>query len=577
MRQGQQHQKRMRGRNNNNRKGPNQLNRSFESNGPDVKIRGTAAHIAEKYVQLARDAQSSGDPVSAENYLQHAEHYTRLLGRVLDELGIRRAVLAGHSMGGRLVTQLAAADPDRAIAVVLIDAVVGDCWDRLIKLSRFAPPVMIGLGVLVVASIVGFILAEKRAEEPVLPLRLFANPTFTLASAVGLVVGVAMFGSVTYLPLFLQVVSGATPTESGLQMVPMMGGMLFTSILSGQLISRWGRYRIFPIIGTAVMAVGLLLLSYMDSETSVARASFDMLVLGLGLGLVMQVLVIAVQNSVDYSELGVATSGVTLFRLIGGSLGTAVFGAIFAAGLARHLERMLPPGLGSGMATDGGAGLSPGMIAALEPGLRTIYINAFTASLRTVFLVAVVIALVGFVLTWFVPERPLRESIAAVAGDVGKEAEEVFPMPSDADSVRRLERALSLLATRDVKRDYIRRVVERAGVDLTPYEAWLLVRLDQHPGATPQWLERRYGADAGRIEATEAALRTRGMVEGEPGAGRQLTREGCRLLGELVRARREHLRAVLAEWDPEAREEIAARLELYPLDLVQDAPEGPIV
>src|SRR5690606_19007476 len=254
------------------------------------------------------------------------------------------------------------------------------------------------------------------------------------------------------------------------------------------------------------------------------------------------------QNSVDYAELGVATSGVTLFRLMGGSLGTAIFGAIFAAGLVRNLDRMLPLRVERGLAAGGGAGLSPGMIAALDPALRTIYVDAFTASLSTVFLVAVGIAVVGFILTWFVPERQLRESIAAVAGDIGKEAEEVFPMPTDADSVRRLERALSLLATRDVKREYIRRVVERADVELTPYEAWLLVRLEQHPTATPQWLERRYGVDVERVAATEVALRGRGMVEGEIGVGRRLSDEGCRVLGELVRARREHLRAVLAEW-----------------------------
>ena len=431
---------------------------------------------------------------------------------------------------------------------------------------------MLALGAISVMTLGGFLWTESRAAEPVLPLRLFANRTFTLTVAVGLVVGIAMFGSVTYLPLFLQVVNGATPTGSGLQMVPMMGGMLFTSILSGQLISRWGRYRIFPIMGTAVLALGLCLLSRMDADTSVARAAFDMMVLGLGLGLVMQVLVIAVQNSVDYRDLGVATSGATLFRLIGGSLGTAVFGAIFASGLSRNLERMLPPGTSSGLSVGGGSGLSPQMLAELEPAMRAIYVNAFTASLRTVFLAAMGIALVGFVLTWFVPERPLRESVAAVAGDVGKEAEELFPMPSDATSVRRLERALSLLASRDVKREYIRRVVERAGVDLDPYAAWLLVRLEQHPGATPQWLERRYGADAGRIRVAEAELRARQLIRGG-GAGEawELTEEGCRVLRALVDARREHLRAVLAEWAPEARDDLVARLDLLPGDLVPDA------
>src|SRR5690606_21568003 len=153
-----------------------------------------------------------------------------------------------------------------------------------------------------------------------------------------LIVGFALFGSVTYIPLFLQIVNGASPTGSGLQMLPMMGGMLLTSITSGQLVSRWGRYRIFPIAATAVLAFGLYLLSRMNADTTVVEASLYMLVLGCGLGLVMQVLIIAVQNAVDYPDLGVATSGATLFRLIGGSLGTAVFGAIFASRLAAHLH-----------------------------------------------------------------------------------------------------------------------------------------------------------------------------------------------------------------------------------------------
>jgi EmrB/QacA subfamily drug resistance transporter len=195
---------------------------------------------------------------------------------------------------------------------------------------------IIVLAVIAIAGLIGFVLAERRAAEPVLPLRLFENRTFTVTAAIALIVGFALFGSVTYLPLFLQVVGGASPTGSGLQMLPMMGGMLLTSIASGQLISRWGRYKPFPIVGTAVMAVGLFLLSTMSPETTVTGASINMLVLGLGLGMVMQVLVIVVQNAVDYSDLGVATSGATLFRLIGGSLGTAIFGAIFASRLGSY-------------------------------------------------------------------------------------------------------------------------------------------------------------------------------------------------------------------------------------------------
>ncbi|HEU0078633.1 MAG TPA: MDR family MFS transporter, partial [Longimicrobiaceae bacterium] len=204
-------------------------------------------------------------------------------------------------------------------------------------------PFILGLTAAAVVALAAFLAVERRATEPVLPLRLFRERAFAVASAVGLIVGFAMFGSLTYLPVFLQVVHGATPTGSGLQMLPMMGGMLVSSIVSGQLISRRGRYRIFPVTGTVVMAVGLLLLSRMNEHTTLTRASVNMLVLGIGLGLVMQVLVIAVQNAVDYRDLGVATSGTTLFRLIGGSLGTAAFGAIFASGLRAHLRAALPP------------------------------------------------------------------------------------------------------------------------------------------------------------------------------------------------------------------------------------------
>lgn len=296
---------------------------------------------------------------------------------------------------------------------------------------------MIGLGVTALLAVGAFIFVERRAAEPVLPLGLFRNRTFALTSAIALIVGFALFGSVTYVPLFLQVVNGATPTASGLQMLPMMGGMLITSITSGQLISRRGHYKLYPIIGTGVMAVGLLLLARMHAGTTVADSSLRMLVLGLGMGLVMQVLVIAVQNAVAYRDLGVATSGATLFRMMGGSLGTAVFGAMFASGLERHLARAV--GLGTAKLPTG-ASIGPQAIAELAPAMRAVYVEAFTASLNMVFLVAMVIALVGFALTWFVPELPLRETVAATAGDVGHETEELFPMPTDPSS-RPLDRS----------------------------------------------------------------------------------------------------------------------------------------
>ena len=181
------------------------------------------------------------------------------------------------------------------------------------------------------SGIGAFIWQESRAAEPILPLHLFRNRVFAVTSAIGFVIGFALFGALTYLPLFQQVVRGATPTESGLQLIPVMAGVLIGSIGSGQAITATGRYKAFPIIGCAIATVGLLLLSRLDAGTSTLFASLAMFVLGLGLGLVMQVLVLAVQNAVEYSDLGVATSGATLFRSLGGSLGTAVLGAIFTA------------------------------------------------------------------------------------------------------------------------------------------------------------------------------------------------------------------------------------------------------
>lgn len=274
-----------------------------------------------------------------------------------------------------------------------------------------------------------FVVVERRHPEPVLPLHLFGNRTFVVSSAVGLVVGFALFGSVTYLPMFLQVVRGATPTASGTQMLPLMGGMLLASIVSGQIISRRGRYRMFPIAGTAVMTLGLLLLSRLDVSTSLPQALGMMSVLGLGLGMVMQVLIIAVQNDVPYRDLGVATSGTTLFRLIGGSLGTAALGAIFAAAYTARMS-VLRPELSATVAHS----LTPQELANLPQAERAVYVSAFAPSLSLIFLVASGVALAGFVVSWLLPERPLRGAVAAAAGEPGLEMGEPFAMPHDADS-----------------------------------------------------------------------------------------------------------------------------------------------
>jgi len=268
------------------------------------------------------------------------------------------------------------------------------------------------LAVLGVVLLSIFVVVERRAVEPILPLNLFRNRVFSASSLIGFIVGFAMFGAITYLPTYLQIVRGASPTRSGLDLLPLMAGLLVTSIGSGLLISRWGRYKIFPIVGTAVMAVGLYLLSMLDLTTSMLTISLFLVVLGLGLGSVMQVLVIAVQNAVPHAKLGVATSGATFFRSIGGSFGTAIFGAIFAnvlsGNLAHYLAgRRLPVGF------SGTAGASPAALAKLPAAVHTAYVQAVNASLHPVFLWAVPFAVLAFAITWLLKEVPLRKTVHA--------------------------------------------------------------------------------------------------------------------------------------------------------------------
>jgi MFS family permease len=261
----------------------------------------------------------------------------------------------------------------------------------------------------VAAVLIGlFVWAERRAAEPIIPLNLFRISVFSVSNAIGFLIGFVMFGVIIYIPLYLQTVHGASPTSSGLQLLPLILGMLCTFIISGRLVTKQGRYKLFPILGTAVMSVGIYLLSLMTPSTGLPLSSLYMFVVGAGIGLVMQVLVVAVQNAVPRSQLGTATSSATFFRTIGGSFGVAVLGAIFNSRLADNLPKYLPAtALGEVHGSDITA--SPAQLDALPPATRYGFVLAFNDSLHVVFLVGVPISLVAFVLTWFVKELPLRD------------------------------------------------------------------------------------------------------------------------------------------------------------------------
>jgi EmrB/QacA subfamily drug resistance transporter len=265
-------------------------------------------------------------------------------------------------------------------------------------------PVAIGLLVFAVAGTIAFIVVETRAADPILPLGLLRNRTFAIACTVTLIINVSLLGSVTYLPIYLQVVKGQNPSASGLQLLPMMIGMIITSFASGQMISRWGHLKPFPIAGTAVMAVGLVMLSRLTSASPIWQTSGAAAVVGLGLGMVTQVLVLAAQNSVDFKDLGVATSGTQLFRSLGGALGIAIFGAIFAKELHAHLGNVAPADV------DIFSGAASSRLATSDRAMYALYIESVAAALRPIFIVAAGTAAAACLLSCFMPQSPLQKS-----------------------------------------------------------------------------------------------------------------------------------------------------------------------
>ncbi|MGW0161003.1 MDR family MFS transporter [Mycobacterium sp. NPDC003323] len=331
-------------------------------------------------------------------------------------------------------------------------------------------PVIIGLFVGSVIALAFFVRVELRAPEPILPIRLFAGRVFTVCCVLGFIVGFAMLGAMTFLPTFMQFVDGVSATMSGLRTLPMVAGMLITSIGSGSIVGRTGRYKIFPVTGTAIMFVGFVLLSTMDAHTSLPMQSLYLFVLGAGIGLCMQVLVLVVQNTSDFADLGVATSGVTFFRTIGSSFGAAIFGSLFANFLhGRVIEALAASG-------------APAVAAESPQALRTLpaetaapIIDAYADSLGLVFLCAAPVAALGFVVSLFLKEIPLREMETVSATDLG----EGFGMPAPENSDDILELAVARIF-RDSPDIRLRRLTDHPGCALDVAGLWAVVQIYRH-------------------------------------------------------------------------------------------------
>jgi EmrB/QacA subfamily drug resistance transporter len=470
-------------------------------------------------------------------------------------IGIVALATIAVALPGRAATQAHKIDylgtvllAGAATCVVLLTSWGGTTYPWL-----SAPVFGLGAGAVILA--VAWWLSAGRAAEPVLPRRLFRNPVFSVSAGISFGAGFALFGATAFLPLYLQVVRGVTPTISGVYLLPMVLGLLLTSVASGQLIARRGRYKVYPVVGTAAMTVAIFLLSRLTETTASAVMDLYFFVLGFGLGLVLQVLVIAVQNSTDYADLGTATSSVTFFRSVGGSFGVAIFGSIFSNRLVANLAAVLhgatlPPGF-----SPAAAQANPAVLKSLPAALRTDIRHAYVLSFHTVFLGAIPVAAAAFVLTWFLREVPLRTT--AGAADLG---EGIGATSANRSSVAEIERALLRLADGDLRKQGYARMAELCGLGLPPGSCWILARLAKHGPVAGAELAREAGVsvDFGRPYADKLveagyARRDNGQLE--------LTPDGHAAADRLFAAGRDGLERLLADWSPEQHAELAAMLD----------------
>ncbi|WP_106402480.1 MFS transporter [Actinocorallia populi] len=446
-----------------------------------------------------------------------------------------------------------------ALGGAAVCLVLGTTWGG--TEYSWGSPVVLGLFAGAVLLLGGWWLAERRAAEPVLPLHLFGNPVFSICGLIAFVIGFAMFGALTYLAVYFQVVEGVSPTLSGLSLLPMTAGTLTMSILSGHLITRTGRYKVWPVLGTGITTLALALCSRLDVGTGVLERSAYLVLLGAGLGCVMQVLIIAVQNTSPYRDLGAATSGNTFFRSIGGSFGVAAFGAIFsnhlASGMADLLrEGRLPPG------TDA-AGLqeNSALIRRLPPEAADAVLGSYAQAIQTVFVYATPVAAVAFVASWFLREVPLRTATrdAAMGESMGA--------PTARTSKAELELALARLLyhDRDARALY-GRLAAHAGADLPAGSVWALCRIasegpDGSIGAAELAARARTTRERGRPYIDE--LVSRGLVvrEGAGGARLAVTAAGRDLAERIFLVRRLALDRMVEDWQPELHPELAGLLE----------------
>ena len=430
----------------------------------------------------------------------------------------------------------------------------------------WSSPTIIWMVIGSLVSLVIFVFVERRAVEPILPLRLFTSSVFSVCVVLAFIVGFAMLGAMTFLPTYLQYVHGSSATSSGLQTLPMVIGLLVMSLLSGAVVGRTGRYKIFPIVGSAVMALGLYLLSRLGVDTPYWQMALAMLVLGLGIGSSMQVLTIVVQSTVSYEDLGVATSGVTFFRTLGSSFGAAVFGTVYA----NVLSNRLPAAIGASPGVNPASVTSPELLHAYPSSQIAPIVAAYAHAVHVVFLLAVPVPLVALVLAFFLKEIPLRETARGTARDVG----EGFNMPESGDAKQQLQMAIGRLLQRK-GHTHLPLVREKAGVTLSVADQWAVgqVYLRTRLGrpATVEEISVRYRLPGAVLEPAFAEAVRHGCLSAD-GDAFLLTELGQQEVAKYVAAMRAWLAEELADWGADDAQ-LGAALGDLATRFVEQSPE----
>lgn len=381
---------------------------------------------------------------------------------------------------------------------------------------------IIGLFIASVVALVAFVWVESRAAEPILPLRLFRSRVVTVSTVLSFIVGFAMMGSLTYLPVFLQYVGGASATISGVRTLPMVVGLLLTSVTSGTIVGRTGQYKVFPIAGSVVIGIGLVLLSTMDASTPIWQQSLYLFVLGTGLGLIMQILTIIVQNTVSLADLGSATSAITFFRTLGSSFGVAVIGSLYS----NDLQRQLPAAMAQAGVTEAQIA-TPALVHSLPEAAREPIVDAYATALNHLFLWAAPVAVVAFVFALILPQVTMR-SAAKNASDPGGGF--AIPKPdNDADTLEDLVCRSITGSERHTLDDAMR----RSGVTTDHAKLWGVAQIaladrmfGKHP--TQQRLEYRIGVPEGVLDSYITGLIDEGYLTEAPTGELYLAERGSR-------------------------------------------------